>query len=295
MGNIGRRNEMPQQPILEVEVFYVWGIDYMGPFNPPSNRNMYILVVVDYVSKWVEAIASPTNDHKVIMKIVFDGLLGKHGVKHKVATSYHPQTSEQVEVSNKQIKELLDRIVGITKKDWPLKLDDALWAYRTAYKTLIERTPFQFLYGKNCHLPVVVEYKVIWATKLLNLDIKTAQERRVLDLHEIDEIRLEAYDNSKIYKERTKAFHDKKIQHKDLRAGDKVLLFYSKLQLFPGKLKSRWSLPFAFKEAMPYGAVTLLGKDGTEFTVNGHRVKKYMANESTEAGSSLSLTDPAPV
>ncbi|XP_010490309.1 PREDICTED: uncharacterized protein LOC104768071 [Camelina sativa] len=116
-----------------------------------------------------------------------------------------------------------------------------------------------------------------------------------MDLHELDEIRLEAYDNSKIYKERTKAFHDKKIQHKDLKAGDKVLLFKSKLRLFPGKLKSRWSGPFKIKEVMPYGAMTLLGKNGTEFTVNGQRVKKYMANENTEVGASLYLTDIAPV
>ncbi|XP_010474023.1 PREDICTED: uncharacterized protein LOC104753471 [Camelina sativa] len=88
----------------------------------------------------------------------------------------------------------------------------------------------------------------MWATKLLNLDIKTAQEKRVMDLHELDEIRLEAYDNSRIYKERTKAFHDKKIQHKDFKAGDKVLLFNSKLRLFPGKLKSRWSGPFEIKK-----------------------------------------------
>ncbi|XP_019087585.1 PREDICTED: uncharacterized protein LOC109127403 [Camelina sativa] len=224
MGNIGRRNEMPQQSILEVEVFDVWGIDFMGPFNPPSNGN--IVVISDGGTHFINR--------------VFDGLLRKHGVKHKVATAY-PQTSGQVEVSNKQFKAILARIVGITKKDWSFKLDDALWAYRTAYKTPIVRTPFQLLYGKNCHLPVEVEYKAIWATKLLNLDIKTAQERRAMDLHELDEIRLEAYDNSKINKERTKAFPDKKIQHKDLRAGDKFLLFNSRLRLFPGKLKSRWS------------------------------------------------------
>ncbi|XP_010484897.1 PREDICTED: uncharacterized protein LOC104763185 [Camelina sativa] len=106
-----------------------------------------------------------------------------------------------------------------------------------------------------------------------------------MDLHELDEIRLEAYDNLKIYKERTKTFHEKKIQRKDLRARDKVL----------GKLKSRWSGPFEIKEIMPYGAVTLLGKDGNEFNVNGQRVKKYMANESIEVGKSLYLTDTAPV
>ena len=161
--NISRRNEMPQNPILEVEVFDVWGIDFMGPFNPPSYGNAYILVVVDYVSKWVEAIAAPTNDHKVVLKMfksiifpmygipkvvksdggshfikkVFEGLLRKHGVKHKVATPYHPQTSGQVEVSNRQIKAILTKVVGVSRRDWSAKLDETLWAYRTAYKTPI--------------------------------------------------------------------------------------------------------------------------------------------------------------
>ncbi|KAG7559383.1 Integrase catalytic core [Arabidopsis thaliana x Arabidopsis arenosa] len=254
MGNITRRNEMQQNPILEVEVFDVWGIDFMGPFNPASYGNKYILVAVDYVSKWVEAIASPTNDHKVVLKLfksiifprfgipkavisdggshfinkVFESLLKKHGVKHKVATPYHPQTSGQVEVSNRQIKAILARVVGVSK----------------------ERL---MLYGKSCHLPVEVEYKAIWATKLLNLDIKEAQEKRSVDLHELEEIRLEAYESSKVYKERTKAFHDKKIVPKDFKAGDQVLLFNSRLKLFPGKLKSRWSGPFTIKEVLPFG------------------------------------------
>ncbi|KAG7559384.1 Ribonuclease H-like superfamily [Arabidopsis thaliana x Arabidopsis arenosa] len=311
MGNITRRNEMPQTPILEVEVFDVWGIDFMGPFNPSSYGNKYILVAVDYVSKWVEAIASPTNDHKVVLKLfksiifprfgvpkavisdggshfinkVFESLLKKHGVKHKVATPYHPQTSGQVEVSSRQIKAILARVVGVSKRDWSAKLDDTLWAYRTAFKTPIGRTPFQMLYGKSCHLPVEVEYKAIWATKLLNLDIKEAQEKRSVDLHELEEIRLEAYESSKVYKERTKAFHDKKISPKDFKAGDQVLLLNSRLKLFPGKLKSRWSGPFTIKEVLPFGAISLFAKDGSEFKVNGQRLKKYLADSVIPEGS----------
>ncbi|XP_023634279.1 uncharacterized protein LOC111829418 [Capsella rubella] len=297
MGNINRRNEMPQNPILEVEIFDVWGIDFMGPFNPPSNGNVYILVAVDYVSKWVEAIASPTNDHKVVLKLfksiifprygvpravisdggthfinkVFESMLKKYGVKHKVSTAYHPQTCGQVEVSNKQMKGILSRVVGVLKKDWATKLDDTLWAYRTAFKTPIGRTPFQLVYGKACHLPVEIEYKALWAIKLLNLDIDAAQAKRVLDIHELEEIRLDAFESSKIYKERTKAFHDKMIVVKELKAGDHVLLFNSRLMLFPGKLKSRWSGPFEIKDVLPFGAITLLNKDGSEFTVNGQR------------------------
>jgi len=120
---------------------------------------------------------------------VFEGLLRKLEVKHKVATPYHPQTSGQVEVSNRQMKDILTKVVGVSKRDWSTKLDETLWAYRTAYKTPIGRTPFQMLYGKSCHLPVEVEYKAIWATKLLNLEIKGAQEKRPIDLHELEEIR----------------------------------------------------------------------------------------------------------
>ena len=151
----------------------------MGPF-PPSYKNEYILVAVDYVSKWVEAITSPTNNARVVTKMfksiifprfgvprvvisdggtrfinkVFQGLLKNNGVKHQVATAYHPQTSGQVEVSNREIESILQKIVSTTRKDWSLKFDDALWTYRTAYKMPLETTPYHLVYGKACHLPV---------------------------------------------------------------------------------------------------------------------------------------------
>lgn len=315
-GNISKRNEMPQNFILEVEVFDVWGIDFMGPF-PSSYGNEYILVAVDYVSKWVEAVASKTNDSSVVKKMfktvifprfgiprvvisdggshfinkTFDKLLKKHGVKHKVATPYHPQTSGQVEISNREIKGILEKAVGKTRKDWAVKLDDALWAYRTAYKTPLGTTPFNLVYGKSCHLPVELEYSGFWATKLMNFDIKTAAERRMVQLNELDEIRLNAYENTKIYKERTKAWHDRKIIPRDFAAGDKVLLFNSRLKLFPGKLKSRWSGPFTITEVRPYGAV-VLEDNGRKFTVNGQRLKPYFTDAKPEEGTNIPLSEP---
>ncbi|KAG7559514.1 Integrase catalytic core [Arabidopsis thaliana x Arabidopsis arenosa] len=315
-GNISRRNEMPQNPILEVEIFDVWGIDFMGPF-PSSYGNKYILVAVDYVSKWVEAIASPTNDARVVLKLfktiifprfgvprvviseggkhfinkVFENLLKKHGVKHKVATPYHPRTSGQVEISNREIKAILEKTVGITRKDWSAKLDDALWAYRTTFKTPIGTTPINLLYGKSCHLPVELEYKAMWAVKLLNFDIKTGEEKRLIQLNDLNEIRLEAYESSRIYKERTKSFHDKKIISRDFKVGDQVLLFNSRLRFFPGKLKSRWSCPFRVTAVRPYGAITLAGKDGV-FTVNGQRLKRYMVDQYIPEGTSVPLEEP---
>ena len=129
---------------------------------------------------------------------------------------------------------------------------------------------------------------------MLNFDIKSAKEKRLLQLNELEEIRLDAFENSRIYKEKTKAFHDKKILKREFNIGDQVLLFNSRLKLFPGKLKSRWSGPFKIKEVRTYGAIVLWNKTGEEFAVNGQRVKLYMAATPEKEGTSVPLSDPKP-
>ncbi|XP_013719826.1 uncharacterized protein LOC111211112 [Brassica napus] len=154
-----------------------------------------------------------------------------------------------------------------------MKLDNALWAYKTAYKTPLGTTPFHLLYGKSCHLPVELEHKAAWAVKLLNFDIKPAAERRLIQLNELDEIRHLAYENSKLYKGRTKPYDDKKILSRHVETDDQVLLYNSWLTLFPGKLRSRWSGPFTITDVKPSGAITLKSEKEDELTVNGQRVK----------------------
>ncbi|GJX18326.1 reverse transcriptase domain-containing protein [Tanacetum coccineum] len=275
-GKISQRDEMPQNAIQVCEIFDVWGIDFMGPF-PSSHGNKYILVAVDYLSKWVEAKALPINDARVVVKFLkspfarfgtpraiisyrmthfcndqFAKVMSKYGVTHRLATAYHPQTSGQVEVSNHGLKRILERTVGKNRASWSNKLDDTLWAFRTAFKTPIGCTPYKLVYGND---------------------------HRKLQLNELNELRNQGYENYLIYKERTKKLHESKIKNHIFNVDDRVLLFNSRLKIFSGNLKTRWSGPFTITKVFPYGTIKLSQPDGPNFKVNGHRVKHYFGGD----------------
>nr|GEX60116.1 reverse transcriptase domain-containing protein [Tanacetum cinerariifolium] len=290
---------MPQNFIQICEIFNVWGIDFMGPF-PSSKGNKYILVVVEYLSKWVEGKALLMNDAQVVVKFLkslfsrfgtlkaiisdrgthfcndqFSRVMAKYGVTHRLSTAYHPQTSGQVEVTNRRLKRILKRTMGENRASWSAKLEDALWAFRTAFKTSISCTPYRLVYGKACHLPLELEHKAYWALKHANFDLKTAGDHRKLQLNEPNELRDQAYENSLIYKEQTKKLHDDKIKNRIFNVGDQVLLFNSRHKIFSGKQKSCWSGPFTISEIYPYGTAKLIHPDGCNFKVNCHRLKHY--------------------
>ncbi|GJW14753.1 reverse transcriptase domain-containing protein, partial [Tanacetum coccineum] len=186
-GKISQRDEMPQNAIQVCKIFDVWGIDFMGPFSS-SRGNKYILVAVDYLSKWVEAKTLPTNDARAVIKILkslfsrfgtpraiisdrgthfcnekFDKVMCKYGVTHR-------HKFDKVMSKYGGLKRILKRTVGENRASWSDKLDDALWAFRTAYKTPIGCMPYKLVYGKSCHLPVELEHKAYWALKHANFD-----------------------------------------------------------------------------------------------------------------------------
>nr|GFC41202.1 reverse transcriptase domain-containing protein [Tanacetum cinerariifolium] len=175
----------------------------------------------------------------------FTRVMIKYGVTHRLDTAYHPQMSGQVEVSNRGLKQILEMAVGENRTSWSDKLDDALWAFRTAYKTLIGCTPYKLFYGKSCHLPIKLEHKAYWVLK----------------------------------HEGIKKLHDSKIKNRIFNVGDQVLLFNSRLKIFSGKLKTCWSCPFTITHVFPYGTIELSQHDGPNFKVNGHRVKHYFSDD----------------
>nr|GFA87118.1 reverse transcriptase domain-containing protein [Tanacetum cinerariifolium] len=206
-GKISQRDEMPQNSIQLCEIFNVWGINFMGPF-PSSKGNKYILVAVDYLSKWVEAKALPTNDARVVVKFL-TSLFSRFGTLKAI-------------ISDREL-----------------------------------------------------EHKAFWALKHTNFDLKTAGDHRKLQLNELSELRDQAYENSLIYKERTKKLHDAKIKNRIFNVVDQVLLFNSRLKIFSGKLKSRWLGPFTIAEVYSYRTAKLVHSDGSNFKVNCHRLKHY--------------------
>nr|GEW92670.1 DNA-directed DNA polymerase [Tanacetum cinerariifolium] len=255
------------------------GIDFIGPF-PSSKGNKYILVAFYYLSKWVEAKAFPTNDARVVVKFLkslfsrsgipraiisdrgthfcndqFTRVMIKYGVTHPLATAYHPQTSGQVEVSNRGLKHILERT------------------------TPIGCTPYKLVYGKSYHLLIELEHRAYWDLKHVNFDLKTTGDHHKLQLNGLSELHDQAYENSVIYKERTKKLHDSKIKNRIFNVGDQVFLFNSRLKIFSGKLKTRWSGPFIITQVFLYGTIELSQPNGPNFKVNGHRVKHYFGGD----------------
>ncbi|GJZ07244.1 reverse transcriptase domain-containing protein [Tanacetum coccineum] len=248
-GKISQRDEMPQNAIQVCEIFDIWGIDFMGPF-PTSRGNKYILVAVDYLSKWVEAKALPTNDARVVVKFL-KSLFSRFGAPRAIisdrGTHFCNDKFARV-MSNFGVPIVLRLLTNPQKRTWSVE------SLESRSQRILEGI------GENRCL-------------------MTAGDLRKSNSMKLNELRDQAYENSLIYKEKTKKLHDSKIKNRIFNVGDQVLLFNSRLKIFSGKLKSRWFGPFTINEVFPYGTAKLSHPDGSNFKVNCHRLKHYYGGD----------------
>nr|GEX42217.1 reverse transcriptase domain-containing protein [Tanacetum cinerariifolium] len=334
-GKISQKDEMPQNSIQVCEIFDVWGIDFMGPF-PSSKGNKYILVAVDYLSKWVEAKALPTNDARVVVKFL-KSLFSRFGTPKAIISDRGTHfCNDQFAYENSLIyKERTKKLHEEKIKNRIFNVGDQVLLFNSRLKIFSAKLksrwsgPFTiseiYPYGTaklvhpdgckfkvNCHrlkhyhggdpppleipddYPPMIEVILCWIYvrfqrssyplinsslgKLISFDlycISVIFPLYALIINELSELRDQAYENSLIYKERTKKLHDAKIKNRIFNVGDQVLLFNSRLKIFLGKLKSRWSGPFTISEIYLYGTAKLVHPDGCNFNVNYHRLKHY--------------------
>ncbi|GJW20546.1 reverse transcriptase domain-containing protein [Tanacetum coccineum] len=274
-GKITQRDEMPQNSIQVCEIFDIWGIDFMGPF-PSSRGNKYILVAVDYLSKWVEAKALPTNDARVVCKFL-KTLFSRFGAPRATKViAEHTFAMTSLQRSCLSTESLIVSHLALSPQTkWQLRCKS--WV-----KALFWRD--------RCAENRASEHKAYWALKHTNFDVQTAGDHRKVQLNELNELRDQAYENSLIYKEKTKRIHDAKIKNRVFNVGDRVLLFNSRLKIFSGKLKSRWSGPFTIVQVFPYGTVELSQNSGPNF--KDFRCEDSLLAVSTEFHISLQFGIP---
>jgi len=170
-------------------------------------------------------------------------LLKHHDIEHRLATPYHPQSNGQVEVTNRDLMRIIKKSID-RKASWYEHLDDALWAYRTSYKTRMGYISYQLIYGKNFVLPISALKEAYRTFNRLDMDLDGALKHRAMELEHLNEYRLDAIERQSIAKAQTKAFHDSKIITKEFKINDYILLYSMRLHKHPAKLKSLWEGPF---------------------------------------------------
>eukprot|EP00253_Pinus_taeda_P028752 PITA_28752 len=293
---------MPLRPQLVIEHFERWALDFVRPINPPSNQRTYILVATEYVTKWVEAEAFPrATEDSVIQfllhlfvryglprEVITDGgpqfvgyklaaTLNNYHVQHKITTPYHPQENGQVESSNKVIESIWTKPVASHRRDWAARLPEALWAYRTTWRSTTGYSPYHLVFGKQPIFPIEFEIQTLRTAQEVGLDLSEAQKNRLQQINELDETRLFALQNTSLIQHQRAKWHDALIKDKIFHEGDWALLYDSRFQDFPGKLQTHWLGPYEIQEFHDNGTLTLITIDGSGYTfkVNSHRVRLY--------------------
>eukprot|EP00253_Pinus_taeda_P036604 PITA_36604 len=227
-------------------------------------------------------------DMKIRRELITDGgpqfvgnklaaTLNNYHVQHKITTPYHPQANVQVESSNKVIESILTKTIASHRRDWAARLPEALWAYRTTWRSTTGYSPYQLVFGKQPIFPIEFEIQTLRTAQEVGLDLSEAQINRLQQINELDEIRLSALQNTSLIQQYRAKWHDALIKNKVFHEGDWALLYDSRFQGFPGKLQTRWLGPYEIQKVHDNETLTLTTIDGSgyAFKVNGHRARLY--------------------
>jgi Integrase core domain/Integrase zinc binding domain len=292
-------------PIIAIGPFSKWGIDFMQCKPTSAGGHSYIIVAVDYFTKWAEAMPTFLNDGRTAALFLFNHIITRFGVPHAIVTDhgahfknqmmselhvklgfrhensspYYPQANGQVEAINKVLKTMIQRMVGENKTSWHLQLFSALWAYRTSAKTSTGFTPFQLVYGIEAVLPIECEIPSL-KLKVELLPHTSAEEERFLYLSKLDETRRDAALINEAHQKRIKSQYDKSVQPRAFAEGDLVLVYdQAHDKLGTGKLEPMWHGPYIVKRVLHRGAYELVDYDGISLGEprNGLYLKKYYA------------------
>ncbi|XP_031405692.1 uncharacterized protein LOC116214426 [Punica granatum] len=292
------------RPMAAPWPFSMWGIDVIGPINPKaSNGHMFILVAIDYFTKWIEAITLAsvtanavarflkrdiiarygvpetiiTDNAKNLNNRIIDELCERFKIHHRNSTPYRPQMNGAVEAANKNIKRIIEKMT-VTYKDWHEMLPFALLAYRTSIRTSTGATPYSLVYGMEAILPIEVEIPSMRVLAESKLEEAEWAKQRYEQLNLIDEKRLTALCHGQCYQQRMARAFNARVCHREFRPGDLVLR--KVLHITPdsrGKFAYKYDGPFVVREVFSGGAIILSDMDGTENTlpVNADALKKY--------------------
>ncbi|MCO5614527.1 hypothetical protein L7F22_068810 [Adiantum nelumboides] len=295
------RDDMPLRPMMGARAFAKWGIDFVGPCPPAyKSHAQYIIVATDYLTKWVEAKATKKNDAKTTAQFLYENIFTRYGlpieivsdrgthfinevieqlldefmVIHRKSAPYHPQANGQAESTNKILVTVLTKIVSESRADWDQKLHSALWAYRVAYKTSIDTTPFNMVYGIQAILPL--EFLIPTLRVAQELEWTGHELSEQIDvLEKLDETRLKAVASIYAQKRNMKSFFDQHVINKEFATGDYVLMYT--LKQHSRKMQKRENGPYVIQDISPSGAIKLATLEGEEMPnwISGCRLKKY--------------------
>ena len=296
--------DLPLYPTLPISLLEKWGIDYIGPIAPMSTkRNQYIIIAVEYLTKWTEAKPIKAADAKQTAIFLHENIISHFGcpkilvsnrgshffneaieeltklfqINHRKTTPYHPQTNGLAERVNQTLVRILRKTVMDSKRDWDSKLTAALWAYCTTYKVTTRMTSFALMYGLEAILPIEFEIPSLRLAIGERLDTTESLKNRLTELEALNENRQLASQHMEVNQRRRKVAFDKSNKVRVLKPGMWMMVQDARRLEFPAKFDALWTGPYIIKEVFPNNSVQLKTIDGLDFPTrtNGGHCKEY--------------------